>query len=203
EKQQQLMEQGKGSKQLQQLIEMMDQMETDLVNKKLTNEMMERQQEIMTRLLEAEKAERQQEMDEQRKSEEAKNIAKTLPPDLDKQQQLMEQGKGSKQLQQLIEMMDQMETDLVNKKLTNEMMERQQEIMTRLLEAEKAERQQEMDEQRKSEEAKNIAKTLPPDLQKYLDQRREEITPYQKLSPALKPYYKRLVEEYYDELKNR
>lgn len=121
----------------------------------------------------------------------------------EKQQQLMEQGKGSKQLQQLIEMMDQMETDLVNKKLTNEMMERQQEIMTRLLEAEKAERQQEMDEQRKSEEAKNIAKTLPPDLQKYLDQRREEITPYQKLSPALKPYYKRLVEEYYDELKNR
>ncbi len=121
----------------------------------------------------------------------------------EKQQELMEQGKGSKQLQQLIEMMDQMETDLVNKKLTNEMMERQQEILTRLLEAEKAERQQEMDEQRQSEEAKNIAKTLPRDLQEYLDQRREEITPYQKLSPALKPYYKQLVEEYYDELKNR
>lgn len=121
----------------------------------------------------------------------------------EKQQQLMEQGKGSKQLQQLIDMMDQMETDLVNKKLTNEMMERQQEILTRLLEAEKAERQQEMEEQRQSEEAKNIAKTLPPDLQEYLNQRREEITPYQKLSPALKPYYKQLVEEYYDELKNR
>lgn len=121
----------------------------------------------------------------------------------EKQQQLMEQGKGSKQLQELIDMMDQTETDLVNKKLTNEMMERQQEILTRLLEAEKAERQQEMDEQRRSEEAKNIAKTLPPDLQEYLNQRREEITPYQKLSPSLKPYYKRLVEEYYDELKNR
>lgn len=121
----------------------------------------------------------------------------------EKQQRLMEQGKGSKQLQQLIEMMDKMETDLVNKKLTNEMMERQQEILTRLLEAEKAERQQEMEEQRKSEEARDIAKTLPPDLQKYLDQRRKEITPYRKLSPALKPYYKQLVEEYYDELKNR
>lgn len=121
----------------------------------------------------------------------------------EKQQQLMEQGKGSKQLQELIDMMDQTETDLVNKQLTNEMLERQQEILTRLLEAEKAERQQEMDEQRRSEEAKNIAKTLPPDLQEYLNQRREEITPYQKLSPALKPYYKRLVEEYYDELKNR
>lgn len=121
----------------------------------------------------------------------------------DKQQKLMEQGKGSKELQQLIDMMDKMETDLVNKKLTNEMMERQKEILTRLLEAEKAEREQEMDEQRQSEEARNIAKTLPPDLQEYLNQRREEITPYQKLSPALKPYYKQLVEEYYDDLKNR
>ncbi|MBY5958146.1 DUF4175 domain-containing protein [Membranicola marinus] len=121
----------------------------------------------------------------------------------EKQQKLMEQGKGSKQLQQLIDMMDGMETDLVNKKLTNEMMQRQQEILTRLLEAEKAEREQEMDEQRKAEEAKNVPRTLPPDLQKYLERRREEITPYQKLSPALKPYYKQLVEEYYEDLKNR
>lgn len=120
-----------------------------------------------------------------------------------KQQELMEQGKGSKQLQQLIDMMNTMETDLVNKKLTNEMMQRQQEILTRLLEAEKAERQQEMDEQRKAEQAKEIPKSLPPELQKYLDQRREEITPYQKLSPSLKPYYKQLVEEYYDDLKTR
>lgn len=121
----------------------------------------------------------------------------------EKQQKMMEQGKGSKQLQQLIDMMDGVETDLVNKKLTNEMMQRQQEILTRLLEAEKAEREQEMDEQRKSEEAKNIPRTLPPDLQEYLERRREEITPYQKLSPALKPYYKQLVEEYYEDLKNR
>lgn len=121
----------------------------------------------------------------------------------DKQQKLMEQGKGSKELQQLIDMMDETETDLVNKKLTNEMMQRQQEILTRLLEAEKAEREQEEEEKRQSESAKNIQRTLPPELEDYLKQRREEITPYQKLSPSLKPYYKRLVEEYYEELKNR
>lgn len=119
----------------------------------------------------------------------------------EKQQNLRQQGKGSKELQELIDMMDQMEYDLVNKKLTNEMMKRQQEILTKLLEAEKAERQQELDEKRKSDVAKQLPKTLPSDLEEYLKQRREEISPYKKLSPALKPYYKRLVEEYYNQLK--
>ncbi|GAA5220029.1 DUF4175 family protein [Membranihabitans marinus] len=119
----------------------------------------------------------------------------------DKQRGLMEQGKGSKELQELIDLMDQMETDLVNKKLTNAMMKRQQEILTKLLEAEKAERQQELDEKRKSESAKQIPKTLPPDLAEYLEKRRADISPFKKLSPSLKPYYKRLVEEYYEQLK--
>lgn len=119
----------------------------------------------------------------------------------DKQNEKMQQGQGSKQLQELIDMMDKMETDLVNKNLTNEMLERQQEIMTRLLEAEKAERQQELDEKRKSQSANEIPKSLPQDLREYLEKRREEISPYKKLSPSLKPYYKRLVEEYYEQLK--
>lgn len=120
-----------------------------------------------------------------------------------KQRKLMEQGKGSKELQQLIDLMDEMETDMVNRKMTHHMMLRQQEILTRLLEAEKAERQQELDEKRKAESARDIVRTLPPELEEYLNQRREEITPYQKLSPSLKPYYRRLVDEYYEELKNR
>lgn len=120
-----------------------------------------------------------------------------------KQRKLMEQGKGSKELQELIDLMDQMETDMVNKKMTHHMMQRQQEILTRLLEAEKAEREQDLDEKRKAETAKDIARTFPPELQEYLNQRREEITPYQKLSPSLKPYYRKLVDEYYEELKNR
>lgn len=42
----------------------MDKTETELVNKQLTNEMMQRQNEIMTRLLEAENAERERKQDE-------------------------------------------------------------------------------------------------------------------------------------------
>ena len=69
----------------------------------------------------------------------------------EKQKAQQERGQGSKELQDLIDQMDKVETDLVNKKLTNEMMKRQQEIITRLLEAEKAEREREFDNKRKSE----------------------------------------------------
>src|SRR5690625_5400554 len=81
-----------------------------------------------------------------------------------KQRKLMEQGKGSKELQELIDLMDQMETDMVNKKMTHHMMLRQQEILTRLLEAEEAERQQELDEKRKAETTKDIARNFPPEI---------------------------------------
>ncbi|MEM9847233.1 MAG: DUF4175 family protein, partial [Bacteroidota bacterium] len=56
----------------------------------------------------------------------------------EKQKELSERGKGSQELQEMIDQMDKVETDLVNKKLTNEMMKRQEEILTRLLEHEKA-----------------------------------------------------------------
>lgn len=152
-------------------------------------------------------AEQRQKGEDGKMSEEFARIAAeqaALRKELEaKQRKLMEQGKGSKELQQLIDLMDEMETDMVNKRMTQQMMMRQQEILTKLLEAEKAERQQELDEKRKAESAKDIVRTLPPELQEYLNQRREEITPYQKLSPSLKPYYRRLVDEYYEELKNR
>ena len=44
-------------------MDAMDKVETDLVNKRLTNEMMKRQEQILSRLLEAEKAEREREFD--------------------------------------------------------------------------------------------------------------------------------------------
>lgn len=46
----------------------MEQTETDLVNKKIQQETLNRQQEILTKLLEADKAEREREQDQQRES---------------------------------------------------------------------------------------------------------------------------------------
>lgn len=121
---------------------------------------------------------------------------------LEKQQRkLQQQGKGNKDLQDIIDQMDRTETELVNKRLSNETLKRQQDIMTRLLEHEKAERQRELDEKRKSDTAKNYEHQSPPALQEYLKKRRSEVETYKTVSPALKPYYKSLVEEYFKTLK--
>jgi hypothetical protein len=118
-----------------------------------------------------------------------------------KQQELQQQGKGDPKLQELIDEMDKTEEDLVNKRLTNEMMQRQQEIMSRLLEHEEAERQRDQDEKRKSESARQRERELPPSLQEYLKKREAEIDMYKTVSPALKPYYKYLVDEYFKSLR--
>ncbi len=119
-----------------------------------------------------------------------RNAAKEL------QKQKQEQGKGSKALDEIMREMDKVETDLVNKRLTNETLKRQQQILTRLLEEERAEREREEDDQRQAEAARQQAPKLPPALEEYLKKRRSEADLYRTVSPALRPYYKGLVEEY-------
>jgi hypothetical protein len=59
---------GDGGDGYKELLDKMEKTEEDLVNKKITQETLERQKEIMTRLLESEKAQRERELDEQRES---------------------------------------------------------------------------------------------------------------------------------------
>lgn len=119
------------------------------------------------------------------------------------QKEKMEQGQGSKELQKLIDDMDKMETDLIYKELNNEMMKRQQDILTRLLEAAEAEREQQYDNKRKSETAKERKNKKPKALEEYIKKRQAEIELYKSVSPSLTPYYKTLVEEYYNSLKGQ
>ncbi len=112
------------------------------------------------------------------------------------QKQKQEQGKGDKLLDEIQDSMNKVETDLVNKRLNNDMLKRQQEILTRLLEHEKAEREREQDDERQAETAKQQPAKMPPALEEYLKKRRAEIEQFRTVSPALKPYYKQLVEEY-------
>jgi len=104
-------------------------------------------------------------------------------------------------LQELIDGMDKVETDLVNKRLDSELLLRQEEILTKLLEAEKADKKRDEDNKRKSNSGKDYKKELPPALQEYLKEREAEIEMYNKVSPSLRPFYKRLVDEYYKALK--
>jgi hypothetical protein len=112
-----------------------------------------------------------------------------------------QQGKGNPELQKAIDEMDKVETDLVNKRLTNETLKRQEDILTRLLEAERADREREYDEKRKAEQSKNYQQASPPSLQEYLKKREAEVELYRTVSPNLKPYYKTLVEDYLKKVK--
>ena len=120
----------------------------------------------------------------------------------DMKREKQQKGKGAgKELQDLIDQMDKVETDLVNKKLPNDLNKRKQDILTRLLENENAEREREYDNKRKAEQPEKTEPKMPPALEEYLKQRRGQVEMFKTVSPSLKPYYKNLVEEYFRALK--
>ncbi len=100
----------------------------------------------------------------------------------------------------LQKMMEQTETELVNKKLSRNLVERQQEIMTRLLEAEKAMRERELDEQRKGETAKDYEQQAPKALEEYLKQKEREVELLRSVPPKLNPFYKEEINNYFKRL---
>lgn len=107
-------------------------------------------------------------------------------------------GNGSMgNLQEIIEEMEQTETDLVNKQITNEMLKRQQEIMSKLLEAENAERERDEKEEREATTAKQYKNETPPSLEEYLKKREASLEMYKSLPPGLKPYYRGIAEKYF------
>jgi hypothetical protein len=120
----------------------------------------------------------------------------------DLRQRQAEQGIGAQELQEIIDKMNEIERDLVNKKLNRELLERQQDILTRLLQAEQADREQDWDDQRRGEVAQERGRELPPKLEEYLRQRESEINFYRSVAPGLSPYYQFLVDEYYRSLRS-
>ncbi|MCR4680960.1 MAG: hypothetical protein K5636_05045 [Bacteroidales bacterium] len=85
-------ENGVGDKSLEQLINDMKKTEKELVNRQLTQQMLDRQQSITTRLLKSERADIEKEKEEERKATEGKQTPRINPPkdwkfDSDKGQQ--------------------------------------------------------------------------------------------------------------------
>lgn len=112
--------------------------------------------------------------------------------------QLNKDGKGGGSLGKLAEKMEETETDLVNKVLSNETMKRQQEILTRLLESEKAEKEREMDEKRQSNEAKNENFSNPNEFLEYNRLKQKETELLKTVPPSLNPFYKTKVNQYFN-----
>jgi hypothetical protein len=111
---------------------------------------------------------------------------------------LNSKGMGNaKELKEVQEKMDRTETDLVNRRMSPEMLLRQKEILTRLLETEKALREQEQDDKRSSKNPLDMARPVPPSLQQHMKERQNLLEFYRTVPAQLKPYYRTMVEQYY------
>jgi hypothetical protein len=97
-----------------------------------------------------------------------------------------------------INKMEQTETDIVNKNITYETLKRQEEIMTRLLEAENAQRERELDNKRESNENIFNQKRNISVFNEYNRLMKEEAELLRTLPPALKPFYRNMVKEYFN-----
>lgn len=112
-------------------------------------------------------------------------------------QKMMKTG-GKEPGGDMLEKMEETETDLVNKTITQQTINRQQEILTKLLESEKAQREQEEDEQRKSNEAKQQDYANPALFQEYQKLKEQETELLKTMPPALTPYYRGKVNQYFN-----
>ncbi|MHA6248591.1 coiled-coil domain-containing protein [Pontibacter sp. CAU 1760] len=120
--------------------------------------------------------------------------------------ELEKQGKkpGDKgqngELGNISKMMEQSEIDLVNKRLTEQTILRQREILTRLLEAEQSAKERELDNKREAKSAQDIARKVPPSFEKYVKAKEKQTELLKTIPPALTPYYKQKVNEYFQNI---
>lgn len=107
------------------------------------------------------------------------------------------------QAKELMQKMDETETDLVNKRVTQRTINRQDEILTRLLESEKAYKQQEEDPRREAESAKSIKRSLPS----FFDStnfaiKTKQVEVLRSVTPNYNQYYKKQANQYLQKINN-
>ncbi|NJN28212.1 MAG: DUF4175 domain-containing protein [Cyclobacteriaceae bacterium] len=120
--------------------------------------------------------------------------------DMQEKMEQGQQGNGGKSLEEIKEKMEQNELDLVNKRLTDQLIQRQEEILTRLLEAENAQKERELDTQREAERAKTIERQIPSAFEEYIKAKEKEIELLKTVPVKLNPYYKKEVNDYFKRL---
>lgn len=125
-----------------------------------------------------------------------RNMAREYESQLKKDGEDGGQGSGG-EMKKLQELMEQTETDLVNKAITQETLMRQQEILTKLLEAEKAEKEREQEQRRESQEAKNEDYGNPELFFEYIRRKNNETELLRTVPANLNPFYRNKVDEYF------
>jgi hypothetical protein len=115
-------------------------------------------------------------------------------------QKLMDQFKSEgiegDGLSEILKDMEKLEEDLVNKRLSENLLKRNEDITVRLLKAENAQRERELKEERESQQPKEFLKSNPTGILEYneLIRRQEDAL---KLAPVIvKPFYRQKINEY-------
>jgi hypothetical protein len=114
-----------------------------------------------------------------------------------------QKGEGGSENGGLKQAMEQQEKDLVNKRVTEQMVRRQQEIETLLLEAEKALREREQDTKRESKTATALPNRPPADLRAYLKAKQTQTELLKTQTLNVIPFFKRENERYFKTLQGR
>ncbi|MFK7785723.1 MAG: hypothetical protein AB8B56_11435 [Crocinitomicaceae bacterium] len=108
-------------------------------------------------------------------------------------------GEGNK-LSPLIKELEEQERDLVNKRLSNNMIKRQQDILTRLLESDKAQRERGLEEKRESKSGKNQNNGNLIRFDQYNKEKLKQIELLRSVDPAYRKYYKDRANEYFNRM---
>ncbi|WP_041537110.1 DUF4175 family protein [Pseudopedobacter saltans] len=118
-------------------------------------------------------------------------------------QKMNKDGTGkSGNLEKIMKEMEQTETELVNKRITEQSLLRQQDIQIKLLEAEKAEREREQDKDRESKSGKDFAPNYNLILKEYNELKRKDSELLKTVPPSLNNFYKTKSNQYLEKLKS-
>jgi hypothetical protein len=112
----------------------------------------------------------------------------------------LSKGKNSGAINELSKLMEETETDIVNKRITQQTINRQQEILTRLLESENAEREREWDDKRESKEGLKEMNSNPKLFFEYNQQKQKEVDLIMTTPPNLNGFYQKKVTQYFQKI---
>lgn len=112
--------------------------------------------------------------------------------------QMSQKQKKELGVDEMMDQMDKNEADIVNKRITAETLKRQKQIETRMLELEEALRDQDEKEDRQSKTAEDLPRNPPARIEEFLRKKQSGQDLYRTLPPELKPFYKNLVDKYFD-----
>lgn len=161
-----------------------------------------RQMEAMKKSMEQQQKQGQTGMPQQNMSEQFAKMAaqqeaiRKMLQDYQNEQKSLN-GVGDKSLDKIIEDMQKTEKELVNRQITQQTINRQKDITTRLLQSERADLEREKEQERKSNEARQIPNMNPPKEWNFDRQQIQQNEMLRSVPANLNYYYKAKANNYF------